>query len=303
MPTEGFSRFITHSSRQLMQTLGYTAQFVETEQGPFHYYFAKGSGPLPPIMVLHGFGTQGAEMYRLLQRLRRYSRMVLAPDLPMHGFSGAPRDGINLTALDKMYFEAMDKILAPLEPTVFFGNSLGGLAAVRYYLYNPAKVRLMVLSSPAGARISQADFDAVQRIFAEMSQQQPDDLVSRLYNKPPLYRWFVAREIKTRFARQELKDFMDHFKSEHTFSPEELARVKVPTMVIWGQGDRILENQLDYFKQHMPAHVKFLEPRHYSHAPYLEHPLEMAHTIQGFALLHCPEVRELPRGALAPEAM
>ncbi|HEY9842053.1 MAG TPA: alpha/beta hydrolase [Candidatus Obscuribacterales bacterium] len=291
MPTETLSRFYTHSSRQLMQAIGYASQFVETPQGKMHYYHARGSGQLPPIVVLHGFGTHAAEMYRLLQRLRRYSSWIVAPDLPMHGFSEVPRGGIVLEALDEMFYAGMDQILKTLGQVIVFGNSLGGLAAIRYYLNQPDRVRVLVLSSPAGAGVSQADFDAVQRIFNEVSQQRPHEVVDRLYNRPPIYRWFVARELQMRFARQELKDFLSYFRTEHTFTREELQQIKAPTLMIWGQGDRILENHLDFFKAHMPAHVKFLEPAHFSHAPYLEHSLEMAHQISSFALLHCPEVR------------
>lgn len=298
MPTESFSRFITHSSRPLMQAMGFASEFIETSQGRIHAYSAPGSGKLPPVVVFHGFGTQAAELYRLLRRLRRYSRRLIAVDLPMHGHSETPRGGIQPDVLDGMFFEAVDKLLAHSEPVLLFGNSLGGNAALRYYLYRPEAVRLMVLSSPAGAGIDDATFASVRKIFAELSQQQPDELLARLYNRPmPVYRWFAAREIRLRFARPELKEFMNYFRPEFNFTPEQMQSITVPTLVIWGQQDRILENQLDFFKQHMPSHVRFLEPSHYSHAPYLEHALELAHQIASFAMLHCPEIGSRPDSA------
>lgn len=281
-----------------MQVSGFSSRFFNTSQGRFHAYTAPGSGKLPPIVVQHGFGTYAAELYQFLQWVRRHTRQLIVPDLPMHGFSEIPPAGVVLEHLDQMYFEGMDQLLAETEPVIFFGNSLGGLAAIRYYQHQPEKVRLMVLSSPAGARVPQEKFDEVQRIFGQLSQQQPSELVDRLYHKPPIYRWFVEQEMKVRFGQAKFKDFMNYFRTEHTFTREELLAIEIPTFVIWGKRDRILEDHLTFFKENMPAHVRFLEPKDYSHAPYLEHPLEMARHINSFALLHCHEVRQTrPAGA------
>lgn len=295
MPTQEFSRFIVHSSHQLMQASGFVSHYAPTSQGRLHWYRAVGSGKLPPIVIQHGFGTYGAEMFRFLQWVRRFTRLLIVPDLPMHGFSDMPPAGVVIRDLDSMYYEGMEQVLAGVEPVIFFGNSLGGLAAIRYYLTHPERVRVLVLSSPAGARVPQTKFDEVQRIFGELSQQQPAELVDRLYHKPPIYRWFVEQEMRIRFGQDKFQTFMNHFRTEHAFTREELSGIRIPAQVIWGQRDRILEDQLTFFKENMPAHVRFLEPRDYSHAPYLEHPLEMARHINSFALLHCHEVRSTGR--------
>lgn len=289
MPTEGFSRFYNRSSSQMLKAMGFAGQYIETSQGKLHYYQAKGSGKLPPMVVIHGFGTQAPELYRLLLRLRRVTRWIIAPDLPMHGFSDTPRDGIHPQVLDGMFFEALDQILAGQEPAILFGNSLGGLACLRYYLHKPKNVRLMVLSSPGGAGVADEHFAKVRQIFGEISQQKPDDLVERIYTKPPLYRWFVAKELQMRFAKPHLRELMAYFKPEYNFTHAEMQQIDIPTLVIWGRQDRILENQLDFFKQTMPKHVRFLEPAHFSHTPYIEHSLELAHQIYSFARLHCAE--------------
>lgn len=277
-----------------MQAMGYRSQTLQTRQGQAHYYQVRGSGKLPPIVVFHGFGSHSAEMYELLQHLRYASREVIAVDLPMHGLSEIPRDGVSLASLDNMFFESLDQVLDQHEPVIFFGNSLGGLAAIRYYLYQPERVRLMVLSSPGGASVDEEAFASVRDIFSRISQKEPQELVSRLYNQPPLYHPLIAKELQLRFARQEFKEFMAYFKTEYTFRPEELQQIAIPTLVIWGQQDRILENHLQFYKAHMPEHVKFLEPPHYSHAPFLEHARELAHQIRSFALLHCHEIGSKP---------
>lgn len=287
MPTESLSRLLIRLSRPVMQALGYSSQIIETSEGQAHYYQIKGRGKLPPIVVLHGFGTHAAEMYPLLQQLRGATQQLIAVDLPMHGLSQVPQAGVSLSALDSMFFEALDQVLRSIEPAILFGNSLGGLAALRYYLYHPDNVRLMVLSSPAGAGVTQETFESVRHIFENVSQEQPEEVVARLYNAPPFYQWFIARDIQVRFARQELKELMNYFRTEYTFSPEDLQKIAIPTLIVWGKQDRILENQLQFFKDHAPANVRFLEPHYYSHAPYLEHARELAHQLRSFALLHC----------------
>jgi pimeloyl-ACP methyl ester carboxylesterase len=289
MPTPKLSRLLQDTGRQLLKLDGYSSRYAKTAIGRLHYYEAPGSGRLPPMVFLHGLSAHAAELAPVFRRLRRYCQRIIAVDLPVHGFSDVPSTGIFDETMSDLFYRGMDQILAPLPPVLIFGNSLGGLGAIRYTNRNPERVRLLVLSSPGGAGITGEQLRDLGEIFAHHTQFKPSSFVERLYNKPPLYRWIIEQEVRQRFSRPELRELLKQFHTDHLLQPDELQAIQQPTLLIWGKQDRVLENHLDFFKAHMPGHVKLHEPDHFTHCPYMETPQELAHKILHFALLHCPE--------------
>lgn len=287
MPTESLSKLCLQATRRILTSTGYASKTIQTAQGTVHYFDAPGQGQLMPMVFLHGLGAHAAELFPTFHRLKRYTRRLIAVDLPIHGWSGTPRDGIRPPELHAMLFEALDQILD--EPVLLFGNSLGGLAAIRYALHSPQNVGQLVLSSPGGASLPEEELEAVRQLFGRLTQHEPDRFVKLLYAKTPRYRWFAEKEVRLRFSRPALGELMSHIRSTELLRPEDLPAIQAPTLLIWGQQDRILENQLRFFKQHMPAHFKLIEPPHFGHAPYMEHERELAHLILSFARLHTPE--------------
>ncbi len=75
---------------------------------------------------------------------------IIAVDLPGHGKSDVPADGMRARAIDVMLCEALDALI--VTPAVVFGNSLGGLAALRYAVARPERVCGLILNSPGGGR-------------------------------------------------------------------------------------------------------------------------------------------------------
>lgn len=293
MPTEQLSRIVFHSSRRLLQVGGYRSQFVQTALGKVHYYQARGSGPLPPMVFVHGMGAHAADLYPLFRRLRRYAQAIIAVDLPAHGWSDVPQPEVSSDNLNRMFCEALDQILSGGPPALLFGNSLGGLAVIRYCRHRPGQVAQLVLSSPGGAALSEGQMQKLQGIFAHETQHTPASFLARLYNQPPALGWLVAREVQLRFRQPGLQAVIQTFDPENLLRPEDLQQLQVPTLMIWGQQDRILEDQVHFFRDHLPAHAHILEPSHFTHCPYMEMPEELALQIRNFARLHGrPAVRE-----------
>lgn len=285
MPAEQLSRFVFHSARRLLQVGGYRSRFVQTSLGKVHYYHAKGNGPLLPMVFVHGMGAHAADLYPLFKRLRRYCQEIIAVDLPAHGWSETPAQVTSAT-LNQMFCEALDQILRKSPPALLFGNSLGGLGVIRYCRHRPERIKQLVLSSPGGAALSAEQLQQLHGIFAHETQQQPSAFLARLYNQPPALGWLVAKEVQLRFRKPGLQAVIQQFNPEHLLTPEDLQHLTVPTLMIWGQQDRILENQVHFFRAHLPEHVRILEPRHFTHCPYMEMPDDLALQIRSFARLH-----------------
>ena len=57
-----------------------------------HVLDFKGTGSLPPMLILHGISSCGADYYPLVRHLQKHSSRVLALDLPGHGLSVSSLD-------------------------------------------------------------------------------------------------------------------------------------------------------------------------------------------------------------------
>lgn len=287
MPKKKLSQLVLQVSRHALQADGYRSRFIETPWGKVHYYRATGSGPLPVMVFLHGLGAHGADLTPLFRPLRRYSQGIVVVDLPVHGLSDTPKGGVTPYSLEAMFHAAMEKILAHDRPVLIFGNSLGGLAAIRFTNAHPDKVQALVLSSPGGAPVDPEKLQKLRDIFESASAERTAEFVERLYNRPPAYRRLMEEEIKMRFGKEELRQILAHFDPEHLLSPEELQAIQVPTLLIWGQQDRILEEHVEFYRTHKPGHFQLEEPAHFTHCPYMEMPEELAIRIRDFARVHC----------------
>lgn len=204
-------------------------------------------GEGPPIVLLHGPGEYGAKWLQVIPDLVRDHR-VIAPDLPGHGASAA-YDG----ALDR------ERVLAWLEellertcpaPPVLVGQILGGAIAARFAGDRGHRVGRLVLVDALGLAPFQPapDFgQALQAFIAEPTEETHDALWHRCaYDLDALRsrlgeRWQWIRAYNLSGARASELRSTQHALMEHfglpAIPPGELARIAVPTALIWGRHD------------------------------------------------------------------
>lgn len=267
--------------RRRLQSIGITSDYHPTQQGRLHYYEVRGEANTPPLVILHGFGASASSYGRVLALLRRRVGRVLAPEAPAHGFSSSA--GARIT-VDDVYAAVADFLAARVrEPAVLFGNSLGGAFAIRYALEHPDRVRGLLLSSPAGALLDAQDFAALTSSFRVRSLAQARELLDRLYHEPPWYNALLAPDILRQFGVGPLRHCLESFRPEHMFTPDELAALKPPTLMLWGRSERLLPTaSLEFFRRTLPAHVRVEEPPDFGHCPYLDRPRAVADRIADF---------------------
>jgi pimeloyl-ACP methyl ester carboxylesterase len=241
-------------------------------------------------MILHGIGSAATPFAAVLARLQRYARRVLAPELPGHGFSEPPRAALTPEVLFDTMREALDELVD--EPAIVCGNSLGGALALRFALARPERVRALVLVSPAGARIPQLELDALKQRFELGSRREAAEFLSRLYYKRPWFAPLVAGEIREMMRRPVVRDLLANATPEHGASPEELASLKMPVLLLWGRSERLLpSSMLEYFRRHLPAHAIVEEPERHAHCPHFDDPRGVAERIARFSRDACPVTR------------
>ena len=267
--------------RRRLVSIGIHSRYHATPQGKLHYYEAGSAGEGPPLVILHGFGASGSSYARVLALLRRRVGKIWVPEAPAHGFSSSASGRLTV---DDAYAAQCHFLEAHVrEPVVLFGNSLGGAFAIRYALEHPTRVRGLLLASPAGALLDAQDFAALTRSFRVRSLGQARDLLDRLYHEPPWYNTLLAPDILRRFAVGPLRHCLESFRPEHMFTPDELAALTTPTLILWGRSERLLPSaSLQFFRRSLPPHVRIEEPAEFGHCPYLDRPRLVADRIASF---------------------
>jgi pimeloyl-ACP methyl ester carboxylesterase len=259
-------------SDRVLRTLGARSLVIPTTSGTVHAYQAAGPGERT-FVLLHGMGTTATSYTGLFRGIRARARRVLLVDLPGHGRSVLKGSYLSVASLSAGIREALDEMVGYAEPTVLFGTSLGGAAALRYALDRPERVAQLVLVSPGGAPLSDRDFEDLRRRFALRTEEDARRFFALLMHDPPFYMRLFERGLVTQIGRPFIQRFLAEVRPEDFFKKEEVSTLRVPAMVIWGKNDRILPRSgLAFYREAMPSGTVFEEPDALGHSPHVEQP-------------------------------
>jgi pimeloyl-ACP methyl ester carboxylesterase len=260
---------------------GVESRMFDTRSGRLHLYDARGKGAWPTTVVLHGLGSAATPFGRLLLGLRPHVRRVLAPDLPGHGFSEAPRTPLSAEVLFSTVAELLELLAG--ESLVLVGNSLGGALCLRYALEHPQRLRALVLISPAGAEMTPLEWQSLLDSFRMQTTEDARRLLSRLYHRTPIYMPAFASGLRTSLQRKAVVDMLQSVTPLDLLSAERLGELTVPTLLLWGQSERLLPaSSLVYFRRHLPAHVVIEEPEGFGHCPHIDDPVRLSRRVLDF---------------------
>jgi pimeloyl-ACP methyl ester carboxylesterase len=272
---------IDHWKRATLLRAGFRARVVGTSQGRVHLLEGPGRGDRPPVVVLHGLSSRGTHFAALARHLQAHARRVILPDLLGHGSSDVPAAGLRGRAIRQANLEALDQVLD--EPAVLYGNSLGGYQAITYAHARPERVAALVTTAPGGAPMPEdqlQDFLERFRVRDARSGGQLAQLVfARQVRWPRLVGWWVKRQLD----RPAIRQLIDTAGPDDLLRPEQVAELRVPTLLLWGQQERVmLPQHFDFFRAHLPAHAEVEEPPGYGHNAYMEMTEDLAARIVGF---------------------
>lgn len=261
---------------------GFRQHWVPTNAGRVHFLEVEGRGKLPPFLLLHGLGSCATDYAPLVARLRPHTRRLVLLDMPGHGLSEAPRGGMNPAHIRIAVREALDARVG--EPSFVFGNSLGGLAAVRFAQIRPERVLGLILASPGGAPMSPEELSGLLAAFDISSSSQADRFVGKFLGKPHAMHAFLAAGVRSRMNRPAIRDLMRRISTEDLLTEAEVRSLPMPVYCFWGRKDDVLpEKSREFFRRVLPAHARFEDPDGYGHAPYLDHPDDFLERVLAFA--------------------
>lgn len=229
--------------------LGYQGDFIDAGGYRIHY-LEYGTGPA--VLLIHGGGAGGAMWFRQIAELSKRFR-VIAPDNPIFGLSSRPSRQLAVpevtTGFVESFMDALD-----IDQASVAGLSMGGFAAARFAAENPDRVdKLMLIDSagfgrdlPWGFRLSSLPVLkylltrpqrwAHERFFATTEVAHPD----REHNDAYLQYAFRVTQTEghSNAVRLNMPVFAGIRGQRNLLHDDELASIKAPTLVLWGEQDR-----------------------------------------------------------------
>jgi len=278
------------------------SRFVEPRAGQRIHLVEAGSGP--PVVLLHGTTGSALTLFPLLKHLAGVR--AIAPDRPGQGRSeriALPRERYREVAVG--WLDRLLDTLA-LDSATLFGHSFGGLWALWYALAYPDRVdRLVLAGTPAlpGTRCP-----VPIRLIATPGI---GELIGRLNPSPRAVRQFARRmgeptigdhpevvdamvaagadPVTTAVDRREVRVIVppyslgmpSGFRRTARVRPDDLRRLAVPTLVLWGERDPVGSASVARAVTGLIPGAR-LETLPSGHAPWLRCPERAAAIVSGF---------------------
>lgn len=200
-----------------------------------------------PVVLLHGPGESGAKWLCVIPDLVTTHR-VIAPDLPGHG-SSEPIDGPLDVERMLGWLEDLIECTCPTAP-VLVGHVIGGAIAAHFARHRGERLARLVLVDALGLTAFQPapEFGrALSEFMLEPTEATHDRLWSRcafdldaLRNRlGERWKWIKAYNLdqaRTPGLRATQHALMERFGMP-AIPPADLARIAVPTTLIWGRHD------------------------------------------------------------------
>ncbi len=211
-------------------------------------------GPKGSIVLVHGLGSYLKFWWYQLDALAADGWHVVALDLPGYGKSEKPASFPY--TMEAMADAAREVAAAAgaVRPVVV-GHSMGGQAALSWAIRWPEEVRALVLTAPAGFETfsprEQAWFEAV--FTSALVKKAPEYAIwgsvaqANFQRFRPELGWLV--EERVRLAGAPGFDAYAHAQvrsvqalSRNDFVRQSLGQVRAPTLVVFGEEDRLIPN-------------------------------------------------------------
>lgn len=285
---------------RMLRASGASGRFVSLSTGRRVHVIECGDGV--PVVHLHGNNTSALSHLMLLEHATGVrSHLADRPGMGLSDPGGFPRGGFRDFAV-RFVGEVLDALR--LEHAVLAGASGGGIYALWYALQHPARVRGLVMlgSTPTlpGGRVpvpirlmatpvlghvmNRAVKPGRRMLLRMMASVGEADTITR---HPDLLESLIAlaRDPVTAAAnRAEFRALFSAsgFRPALRIRPEDLRRLSVPTLMIWGDHDPVVPVEAARAAARLIPDAR-LEVLPAGHVPQLGHPERVAGLLTAFA--------------------
>lgn len=240
------------------------------------------------VMFVHGFGDSSASWMFFARSFRDGDYRVIVPDLLGFGRSARPAEAdYGYEAQARRLFLLLEKL--QVKGVHLVGNSMGGGVAAQLALLQPQAVTSLTLMDSAGVHYKATELDRqVLNGNNFLIPKKPEDferLLDFVMNRRPV----MTRPVIDYLADRAVKDatlheriFLDVLMRDVGFLTLVLPDIKAPTLVIWGEKDRVLhpDNARVFSRYIAGSQLHYLPD--VGHVPMTEAPEESALVVTRF---------------------
>ncbi len=234
-----------------------------------------GSGE--PMLFLHG-ASGVAGWIPTFQALSE-THDLMVPDHPTYGLSDEPDWLDSMDDLAMFYLDFLDQM--DLNGVHLVGNSLGGWLAMEIAVRNSSRLKSLTLVGAAGIRIA-------GKPIADIFMMDPDDLVREIYVDQSIADNILGMELTEEQVDIQIRNRVATARlgwQPRLFNPnlrKWLHRIDVPTHVIWGDTDKIVDPAYaaEFGRIIAGSEVTMIEQA--GHLPHVERPEPFVKAVSGF---------------------
>ncbi|GAA5040855.1 pyruvate dehydrogenase E2 component (dihydrolipoamide acetyltransferase) [Thermocatellispora tengchongensis] len=234
------------------------------------------------VVLLHGFGGDLGNWLFTMPALAERHR-VYALDLPGHGGSDKSVEPGDLNSLARTLLGFL--AVHGIDRAHLVGHSMGGLVAMAAALRDPRCVASLALIATAGfgTEMNAAYIDGFVRatgrrdltpvlrlLFAD-----PDAVTRRLVDDVLKYKRLDGVDAALRLLAGELFPG----GAQRHVPVDEVARLEIPTLVLWGDRDQIIPPS---HASRAPAHARIDLIEGAGHSPHIEKPADVNRLLASF---------------------
>jgi pimeloyl-ACP methyl ester carboxylesterase len=237
----------------------------------------RGSGR--PVLLLHGMQNVDSQA-PFLDLLGRHAA-VIAPSHPGFGHSERPADFETVYDLVHLYLDVLEAL--PHEKVTLMGLSFGGWLAAEVAVKCPHRLERLVLVDALGIKISDRETPDVLDVF----NTSPQEVQRRSWHDPgkwaPNYNAMADAEIVVRARNWDALCLYGWHP--YMYNPQLkrwLARISVPTLVLWGASDGIVKPDYGRAYSALIPGARFELIEGAGHYPEIEQPEAFVDRVAGF---------------------
>ena len=234
------------------QALPDTAAALHLQRVPEVAYVELNPEGKDTVVFIHGLGSYLKFWRYQLDAFAAQGYRVLAVDLPGYGKSDKPASFPYTTEAMADVVHELTRKLGASRP-ILVGHSMGGQTALSYALRHPEDVKALVLTSPAGfEKFSVREKLWFQRAFSTTLIKSASEYSiwgsvrqGNFERWRPELEWLIEERVRVAstpefdayaYANVRTVDGLAH----NDFVRDSLGRIQVPTLIIFGEDDRLI---------------------------------------------------------------
>ncbi len=273
---------------------GEPSQFIPLEDGPTVHLRDEGPSGAQVIVLLHGSNADLHAWQPWAEQLRSEYRIIRFDQIG-HGLTGPALDGDYSTAA---FVKTVDQVADALglDKFVLGGNSMGGGIALAYAMAHPGRLDGLILVDASGAPIKRergggnigftiARMPVLNKLMTQITPRSiiEQSLSQSVSNQAVVTPQAVNRYWELlRYPGNRAATLARFGQPGNSFSASEVRRVKVPTLIIWGEEDSLIPfASAAWFAANLSNSISISYPG-IGHLPMEEAPEESAAAVRGW---------------------